>query len=59
MRLVSAGLALASVVGQFAHGGSAVTIGPQNRRSSVGVLGPVTDLEIVNKIIAPDGYFRP
>lgn len=59
MRLVSAGLALASVVGQFAHGGSAVTIGPQNRRSSVGVLGPVTNLEIVNKIIAPDGYFRP
>lgn len=58
MRVVSAALALASVVGQLAHAGSAV-IGPQNRRSSVGVLGPVTDLEIVNKIIAPDGYFRP
>lgn len=38
---------------------AASVIGPLQRHSSASVLGPVTDLEVVNKVIAPDGYSRP
>ena len=58
MRVVLAGLALASILGRLTYVTSAI-VGPQNRRSSSWpVLGPETDLEIVNKVIAPDGHSR-
>ncbi|KIK22215.1 laccase [Pisolithus microcarpus 441] len=51
-----ASLALASILVNFSTAASVV--GPVQRRSSANVLGPVTDLEITNKVIAPDGFPR-
>jgi len=39
----------------------ATVIRPQNRRETAkreNVLGPVADLEIVNKVVSPDGFPR-
>lgn len=52
-------LASLALVSLFVHLSTAASvIGPLHRRSSANVLGPVTDLEVVNKVIAPDGYSR-
>ena len=40
---------------------TAAIVGPQNRPvpgKMANVLGPVADLEIVNKVISPDGFPR-